>query len=232
MVNAVVDGEAGVIELRPVPGDAHLRMHVHLANVDGLIHVVEQARRISDLDADPLAIGRDLGRDTALGPLVRSRPGLRVPGAWDPFELGVRAILGQQVAVRAATTLAGRLVSRFGLRLPDGAHGGLDGGLAFVFPPPSSLADADLESVGLTRERAATVRGIGPWTAHYIAMRAGGERDAFPGADLGLRRALGGGRPITVRERERRAEFWRPWRAYAAVHLWAERARPLATRRP
>ena len=127
---------------------------------------------------------------------------------------------------------------------------------------PESNVDADLESVGLTRERAATVRrfatavatggvvldashaldalvsglceirGIGPWTAHYIAMRAGGERDAFPGADLGLRRALGGGRPITVRELERRAEFWRPWRAYAAVHLWAERARPLATRWP
>ena len=161
--------------------------------------------------------------------------------------LAVRAVLGQQVTVRGATTLAGRLVRAFGTPL-DRA----EDGLTHLFPRPEALADADLASIGLPRARAATIRalagavargetvldasrgledavarlvavpGIGAWTAHYIAMRALGEPDAFPAADLGLRRALGNGAgPLAPARVAERAEAWRPWRAYAAMHLWA-----------
>ena len=233
-----VDGGVGTIEVRNAPG--HLLLRVDVPHVGGLIHVVDHARRVFDLDADPAVIGRALRRDAALKPLVQARPGLRVPGAWDPFELGVRAILGQQVSVRSATTFAGRLVAALGAPLPSGDER--------VFPSAAVVADADLRGIGLTGERAATVRGfaaavadgkivldasqsldrvveelcelrgVGPWTAHYIAMRACGERDAFPSADLGLRRALG---LSSARQLEERAARWRPWRAYAAMHLWA-----------
>lgn len=183
---------------------------------DGLARV----RRLFALDVDPAGPAAVLRRDPLLAPLVRKRPGLRVPGAWDPFELAVRAVLGQQVTVRGATTLAGRLVEACGGRIE-----------------PRSLAEADLSAVGLTRGRASTllalsaavadgldlreiddVPGIGPWTTAYVAMRALGDADAFPAGDLGVRRALGG---ATEREVRRRAERWRPYRAYAAMHLWA-----------
>ena len=167
-------------------------------------------------------------------------------GAWDGFELGVRAILGQQVSVRAASTLAARLAERFGTPVAGFEHLAL----TRVFPGPEVVAGADLTSLGLTAARAETVRrfaegvaggelvldasqgldrlverlqqvpGIGPWTAHYIAMRAAGERDAFPSGDLGMRRYLGGGARLAAVELLRRAERWRPWRAYAAMHLW------------
>ncbi|WP_438023513.1 AlkA N-terminal domain-containing protein [Sorangium sp. So ce233] len=254
-----VAGGHGVVEVRPVPGEPCLLARLRLPGTEGLIHCAERLRRLFDLGADPDAIAAHLGADPRLGPLVAAMPGVRVPGAWDGFELAVRAILGQQVSVRAATQLAGRLVARHGeplsLRgapLPD------DGGegLRFVFPTPEALAAADLTDLGLPRARAAaitslaarvargevaldasrgleeTVRalaglpGIGEWTAHYIAMRALREPDAFPATDLALRRALGGvsGADLLVM-----AEAWRPWRAYAAVLLWtadAQAARP------
>lgn len=243
-----VNGVAGVIELRPAtdPGGSHLLLHVGLPRHEELLHVVERARRIFDLDADPLQISSQLQRSPQLAALVRRMPGLRVPGAWDAFELAVRAVLGQQVTVRGATTLAGRLVRAFGAPTP------LGDGLTHLFPSAATLAQADLTDIGLPRARAATLRavaqavasgtltldarhgmddtiarlcaipGIGAWTAHYIAMRACGEPDAFPASDLGLRRALGNGSgPLTDAALNRLAEAWRPWRAYAAMYLWS-----------
>jgi AraC family transcriptional regulator of adaptative response / DNA-3-methyladenine glycosylase II len=236
-----VNGIPGVIEIRP-GGEAHLTLRVQLASYDGLFDVTERARRLCDLGADPLRIAAHLRRSRSLRPFVDARPGLRVPGAWDAFELAVRAVLGQQVSVRGATTLAGRLVGRFGR--PVRLNG--DGRLTHVFPRPEVLADADLSSIGLPQARATTIRrlaaavaggalrldaslgledavarmcaipGIGAWTAQYIAMRAPGEPDAFPASDLGLCRAVG----VTPAALAQLAEAWRPWRAYAAMHLW------------
>jgi AraC family transcriptional regulator of adaptative response / DNA-3-methyladenine glycosylase II len=226
---------------------------VHLPAFDGLVHVVAQVRRAFDLDHDPQPADAHLARDPFLRPFVRARRGMRVPGSFDPLELAVRAILGQQVTVAAATRLAGRIVDAYGARVP-----GLDAlGLTHCFPDAATLADAPLESVGLTRARAAAVRafavaaadvpldgtlaldatvralrshpGIGDWTAQYIAMRAGGERDAFPARDLGLRRALGA---ADDREVAARSEAWRPWRAYAAMHLWTGAPVPAQLRKP
>jgi len=227
---------------------AHLVMRVELSHCHDLIGVVERARRIFDLSADSSCIAEHLGRSTPLKPLVDALPGLRVPGAWDGFELAVRAILGQQVTVQGATTLAGRLVREFGTALANPS-----GSLTHLFPRPGDLAEADLGRIGLPRARAQAVRnlasavagglaidaslgaggleeavatltaieGLGPWTAHYIAMRALAEPDAFPETDLGLRRALGDGdAPASASQVLALSEAWRPWRSYAAMLLW------------
>lgn len=196
-----------------------------------LMELVVRVRRQFDLDASPGAIHDHFANDPTLGPLVRARPGLRVPGAFDPFESSVRAILGQQVSVKAATTLATRLLARFGPPTPAGlaAH------------PPETL-----RTIGLTQRRAETLStfaravadgqvdlgdsdpertiarlealpGIGPWTAHYMAMRALAWPDAFPASDLGVLKALG---VTTGKAAESRATPWRPFRAYAVLHLW------------
>jgi AraC family transcriptional regulator of adaptative response / DNA-3-methyladenine glycosylase II len=227
----------GVIEVRRSPGENCLLVEIALNSVSGLRHVVERVRRLFDLHSNTHEIAACLERDPLLGNLVSRYPGLRVPGAWDAFELAVRAILGQQVSVAAATTLAGRMVERWGERLPDSD--------LRMFPEPDVLASADLASIGLPRKRAEALgslarsvatgaldlesrpavqrlcelAGIGEWTAQYIGMRAFGEPDAFPASDLGLRRAAG---DISVSELLRRAESWRPWRAYAAIHLWTD----------
>jgi AraC family transcriptional regulator of adaptative response / DNA-3-methyladenine glycosylase II len=192
-----------------------------------------------------MQINAHLLSSPALAARVRRNPGLRVPGACDAFELAIRAVLGQQVSVAAATTLAGRLVERFGEPVEIGPE------LTHLFPRPEALADADVAAIGLPGARAATVRalaatvvngslhldgacdlgesvkrltalpGMGAWTAQYIAMRALAEPDAFPSGDLGLRRALSDGAgPIAAAALEHIAEEWRPWRAYAALHLW------------
>ncbi len=232
-------GQPGVVEVWNEPDRDALRVRVHLPTVDGLVHLITNLRRLFDLDADPSVVDAALARDRTLRPLVRNRRGIRVPGAIDPFEVSVRAVLGQQVSVRGATTLAGRLVERFGVPVPG--IGAL--GLTHLFPDAATLAGADLTEIGLTRARARAVGGLatavatgrleldrardidhtvaelqalpgfGPWTAHYVAMRACGERDAFPASDLGLRHALGD-------DPAARAESWRPWRAYGAVLLW------------
>ena len=240
----VVDGEPGVLELGP-GGPDHLVLKAHLPYWDGLIHVVERARRIFALDAPMEDAVHHLSGDAVLGPLVAARPGLRVPGTWDPFEVGVRAIIGQQVSVAGATTIIGRLVERVGRPVP-----GLQQlGLTHAFPSAAVLATADLSGIGLTGARAAAVqafaaavesgevrldrsvslgqlvasliavRGLGPWTAHYIALRLG-ERDAFPGGDLGLRRSLARLAPDATAPLEAVAAAWAPWRAIGAVHLW------------
>lgn len=241
-----VNGAPGTIDVRPSPTSSHLLLRVRVSSYDGVIHVVERVRRLFDLGADPSPITRQLERSLSLRPFVRAVPGLRIPGAWDGFELAVRAILGQQVTVRGATTLADRLVRRFGTAVDFDVAG-----LTHLFPRPEALADADLTVIGLPRARAATIRalasavkrgaltfdaagglddlvtrlcaipGVGQWTAHYIAMRACGEPDAFPASDLGLRRALGNGRgPLSAAQVAELAEAWRPWRAYAAMYLW------------
>jgi len=230
------------------PGREHaLRLELHGVPPPDLPATVARVRRMFDLDADPRAIASALATDPRLEPLVRRHPGLRVPRAWDGFELALRAVLGQQVSVSAARTLALRLAQRHGTPLATP----LAVGLTHHFPQAAALADADLAAIGLTRARADTVRavaravldarvdfrpertledfvarwtalpGIGPWTANYIALRALGHPDAFPAADLVLRRAAAGdAAPLTARALSARAEAWRPWRAYAVVHLW------------
>lgn len=239
-------GVPGWIEVSPAERGAQLLLRAELPTVRGLIQLAERVRRMFDLNADPLRVAAGLSREPYLRKLVRARPGLRVPGAWEGFELAVRAILGQQITVRAATTLAGRLVQRFGQSVESSVPS-----LTHLFPDPQTLANADLTGLGLTRSRAETIRGlaravaagtltldasrgledgvarlaalpgIGEWTAQYVALRAFGEPDAFPVGDLGLRRALatGNGMPSTHAV-ARIAEAWRPWRAYAAIHLW------------
>jgi len=240
-------GRSGTLSVSYENGGNFLDLSVRLAPGPDLLDLVHRAGRIFDIDADPLAIADVLRRDRLLAPLVKASPGLRVPGAWDPFELAVRAILGQQVSVRGARTLAGRLVAAFGRPLPGG---GTDG-LTHLFPSPAALAAADLSPIGLPRARAAAIRafaaavhskaielaaprgiedfeqrlskipGIGPWTAQYVALRAFGEPDAFPAGDLGLRRALEAARaPADAASLTKRAQAWSPFRAYATLHLW------------
>ncbi len=240
----LLDGNAGWLEVRPASSKGPsntLALRVDSVAPTRLLHVVARVRRMFDLDADPLVIDASLKGDPLLARLIASRPGLRVPGAWDGFELGVRAILGQQVSVAGASTLAARLAAKYGHPLPFAVDG-----LAHTFPSPEQLAGADL-AIGLPASRAeairefaravisgalafdgaqdaesfaarvCTIRGLGPWTAHYIAMRALSDPDAFPAGDLALLRAAGSKSP---RELASRAERWRPWRAYAAMHLW------------
>jgi AraC family transcriptional regulator, regulatory protein of adaptative response / DNA-3-methyladenine glycosylase II len=239
---------AGWIEVRPAEGESALLLGLHGLPPQALLEAVRRVRRLFDLGADPLAVARVLRADPVLAERLERLPGLRIPGAWDPFELCVRAVLGQQVSVVAASTLAGRLAAAFGRPL---AAQGVPPGLTHLFPRPEALAAAELERCGLTRARAAAIRGlagrvadgrlvlesgaaldetvarltelpgIGEWTAQYIAMRALGEPDAFPASDLGLRKALAReGRAPSERELLARAEAWRPWRAYAAMALW------------
>jgi AraC family transcriptional regulator, regulatory protein of adaptative response / DNA-3-methyladenine glycosylase II len=244
----VVDGDPGVIELRP--GDREeIVLVVHLPHWEELIHVVERARRICGLNLDIAEAERHLGRDDVIGPIVRAHSGVRVPGTWDPFETGIRAIVGQQISIAAANTISGRLVSRLGTTVP----GLSELGLTHTFPSAETVADADLGGLGLPPARAEAVRafahavaeddirldgsasleelvasvtaipGLGDWTANYIALRLG-ERDAFPANDLGLRRALAGyadGKPVELAER------WRPWRALAATQLWSAGVAPV-----
>jgi AraC family transcriptional regulator of adaptative response / DNA-3-methyladenine glycosylase II len=249
-------GRPGWVEVqRPEPGSRHVTAELYLERPAGLVPAVERLRRMFDLGADPEAIARHLERDPRLGAAKALVRGLRLPGAWSGFELAVRAILGQQVSVRGATTLAGRVAATFGE--PLGPDAGRPTELAVLFPEPSALAEAPLERVGVTAARAAAIRalaravgsgaldldgagdpdavvrgllaipGIGPWTAQYVAMRALGEPDAFPSGDLGLRRALANraGRIPAEREVERIAQAWRPWRAYAAIALWTAEER-------
>ena len=242
-----LDGAQGVVTVQPGEGNA-LRANIRFPKLSALPKIIARLRRVFDLAAEPAAIAAQLAKDPRLAPLVAARPGLRVPGAWDGYELVVRAVLGQQITVPAAIGLAGRLVARFGEKLDEPVLP-----LTHVFPEPDVLADADLAVLGMPRSRAKTLSavaaavvadphifatgrsleeaivqlralpGIGEWTAQYIAMRQLREPDAFPAADIGLMRAMAdseGLRP-SARELLARAEQWRPWRAYAAQHLWA-----------
>lgn len=246
-----LDGSPGYFEVSLEEDKNALLVRVQLENPRLLYFVIERIRMMFDLNADSSAIARNLRLDPALRPGIEANPGLRVPGCWDGFELAVRAILGQQISVKGATAFAGRLASAFGEPFSGVS------GLTHLFPASKVLAEADLTSIGLTRARARTIRdlaravrdrqisfegvvdaevflsrlceifGIGEWTAQYVAMRALGEPDAFPSSDLGLLRALDRTSPA---ELERRAEAWRPWRAYAAMYLWRSTARHAANK--
>jgi AraC family transcriptional regulator of adaptative response / DNA-3-methyladenine glycosylase II len=244
-----IGGEVGVIRVEPATKH-RLAVSVRFPRISALPAIIARVRRVFDLAADPAAIGEHLGKDPALAPLVAARPGLRVPGAWDGFELAIRAILGQQITVVAARGLAAKLVAAHGDPLP--AEFAAEG-LTHVFPNPQRLVGADFAALGMPRARVAALTamieaavadplifgprrgldeaiaalkalpGIGEWTAQYIAMRELREPDAFPAADIGLMRALAdpGGRRPSPAELLTRAEAWRPWRAYAALHLWS-----------
>ena len=240
---------SGFIRLTNDPGHAQLLLELNLKDATPLVPLVDRVRRVFDLRADPVQIGECLKRSRLLK--TAFRPGLRVPGAWDPFEVGVRAILGQQISVAAATTLAGRLVERFGRHIDSEGENALHS----LFPEPEDLISPELGKIGLPSKRADAIRnfarsvaqgdlrldsslgledsierlcrvdGIGPWTAHYVAMRAFGETDAFPASDLGIRHALAiEGKLPSEKEVMAIAEEWRPWRAYAAVNLWSVRS--------
>lgn len=235
----------GWIEVRRIAGRDAITASMSLSLASMLMDIAARLRALFDLDASPQTIALHLARDAQLAASVKDTPGLRVPGAFDGFETAVRAVLGQQVSVAGATTLAGRLAARFGepVRTPFPA-------LTLTFPPASRIANApvaSIASIGLPTARAASLRaigdavargalrlepgvdpestiaslialpGIGPWTAHYLAMRALRWPDAFPAGDLGLKKALGGASRASI---EAQAESWRPWRAYAAMHLW------------
>jgi len=205
------------VTIEPKGGNA-LRMTVPAALARDIHALVARARRTFDLAADPAAIDEHLRRDRLLRPLLARRPGPRVPGAWEPFEVAVRAIVGQQISVRGATTIMNRCFA--GWRWSGMPKSRIDAIRALeraVAGDPSILTrGASLEE---TIERLMSLPGVGPWTAHYIAMRALAEPDAFPHTDLGLRKAAAaiGIDPAKLLDH---AERWRPWRAYAAIALW------------
>jgi AraC family transcriptional regulator of adaptative response / DNA-3-methyladenine glycosylase II len=238
----------GSVEIAHAEDQSALRAIVRFPRLDLLPQIIARIRRLFDLGADPSAIGTALARDPQLAPLVAARPGLRVPGAWDAFEIAVRAMLGQQITVKAATRLGAGLVAKLGT--PIGERAGLPG-LTHGFPRPDRFDAEAIAALGMPRARAAAIAGlaaaaladprlfdprrdlddavarlrrlpgVGEWTAQYIAMRALRESDAFLAGDVALQRALAAdGRRLKPRELLARAELWRPWRAYAVLHLW------------
>ena len=247
----LLDGRVGTVEITHLPEHESLGATIRFPCVRALPGIVARIRRVFDLGADVATIGAHLAQDPLLAPLVAERPGLRAPGGWDGFELAMRAVLGQQVTVEAARRLAGQLVRLCGTAVP--AEQRSHAALMFAFPTAAQVAAADLASLGMPNARKAalvalaeaaladpllfqplgtvedtvarlrTIRGVGEWTAQYIALRAVREPDAFPASDVGLLRgAAGHGAPRpSPAELHGRAEPWRPWRAYAAQHLWA-----------
>lgn len=246
-----IGGVQGSVWVRPSPREALLLAQVRFPRLSALPTIIARLRRVFDLAADPEAINGHLAHDPVLAPLVAARPGLRAPGGWDGFELALRAILGQQITVNAAIALAGRLVAAYGEFVPPSISGDVRLNRAFPQPERladedlgvlgmprararalSNLAAAvaanpDLLGLGRSLDEAVAelkaLPGVGEWTAQYIALRGMREPDAFPAADIGLMRAMSietGVRPSAA-ELLARAEAWRPWRAYAAQHLWS-----------
>jgi AraC family transcriptional regulator of adaptative response / DNA-3-methyladenine glycosylase II len=250
------DGAVGTVEVVHLPERDSLAATIRFPCVRALPAIIARVRRVFDLDADVASIGAHLAKDRLLAPLVAQRPGLRVPGGWDGFELAVRAVFGQQITVEAARRLAATLVGACGAALSPELGGEL--GLLRVFPTAAQVAAADLSVLGMPAARRATlvalaeaalaeprlfeplatiddtvarlraIRGVGDWTAHYIALRAAREPDAFPASDVGLLRGAADRRGVrpSPAELAGRAERWRPWRAYAAQHLWCADAEP------
>jgi AraC family transcriptional regulator of adaptative response / DNA-3-methyladenine glycosylase II len=244
----------GIVTLTPTDEEsgatAFVDAELHLSDLRDLTTAVARCRQLLDLDADPVAVFDALSGDPLVGALVQAEPGRRVPGAVDPFELVVRAVIGQQVSVAGARTVAGRLVEAAGEALPDS-----DGIITHLFPTPAALCElaarqpmafsmpasrrralvavaeaVERGEVALdpgadpTELRASLVRlpGIGPWTAEYVAMRALRDPDAFMPTDLGIRRAAFAlGLPDDPARLAAMTEDWRPWRSYAMAHLWA-----------
>ena len=245
-----LQGNHGIVEIGPDASDGYLSLTLHSVNTNALFETVQTAREVFDLDAPVAEIAAVLARDESLRKIQRKFKGVRVPGAWDGFELTIRAILGQQISVKAATTLAGRIAARYGEKLQ--LTGDCDEAeLNRIFPPAERLVRARFNNLGVLQSRVDTIRrvaaavvsgdlhfdvaqdpeefcmtlksirGIGDWTAQYVAMRTLKNPDAFPGSDLGLIKAIEQPNRVTPKELLTRAENWRPWRAYAAMLLWS-----------
>ena len=244
-----IGGQPAIIEVRDRPETCELVVTLHDAPPGYSDEVTRRLRRAFDLDADLASIAAHLSRDSFLAALIAARPAVRIPSHWEPFETAMRAILGQQVTLAAAAKLSGRLVERAGPRIAGAEEGGPDR----LFPDAAEVLAADLSNMGMpgartralqavaeaflaapdlftrggsiedTVARLSAIKGVGPWTAQYIALRACGEPDAFPASDVGLLRSAldaEGLRP-SPKALEARAEAWRPWRSYAAQHIWA-----------
>ncbi len=245
--SAHLDGQRGWFRVQALADQPALQLHYSQSLQPCLATLTARVRKMFDLDCQPQQISAHFATDEQLGPLVARNPGLRLPTAFEPFEQAVRAIVGQQVTVKAAVTITGRLVSRLGeaLQFADAPE------IQRLFPSPQAIANANLDGIGMPGKRVQTLQhfaaqvasgdlrldlqdgytafverlcalpGIGPWTAEYIALRAFGEVDAFPASDLGLLKApVWGVAGIDAKQLKARAEAWRPWRAYAAAHLW------------
>ncbi|HKU15419.1 MAG TPA: AlkA N-terminal domain-containing protein [Steroidobacteraceae bacterium] len=241
-----VKSEAGhaTVCIRALDNEDALELRVLGAAPTMLFQISSTARRMFDLAADPARIAVAFKSDDLLAPLVKRHPGLRIPGAWDPFECGVRALLGEHVDASASRALAASLVMRAGEPIAEAADG-----LSHFFPTPDALTTADLSGLGLSASRVTAIRalacathagdldftagveevtaalaslpGFDAGAAQYVALCALGEPDAFPRTDLIVRRMAGSARkPLTLRELDARAESWRPWRGYALLHLW------------
>ncbi|MGD1068466.1 MAG: AlkA N-terminal domain-containing protein [Vulcanimicrobiaceae bacterium] len=210
-----VAGALGTIEVAHEPAAAALRVTVRFPRLDALPEIIARVRRLFDLGANPTAISAALARDPILAPLVEARPDLRVPGGWDGFEIAVRAVLGQQITVKGAVHAAARLVRDLGRPLDAAAAAS---GLTHAFPGPERFANGYVAS-GMPRARATALTGLA------AAMRALRESDAFLAGDVAVHRILAvrGVRP-TAREVLARSHAWRPWRAYAVLHLWTGEA--------
>lgn len=231
----------------PEKTPSSVRLEIHFPDQEKLPLVVKTVEQIFDLNAPADKIDQHLIKDRLLSSLVAQRPGIRVPGSFNPFELCIRAIIGQQISVKGATTLIGRIAQRFGKKLASQNAFGLK----YLFPGPEKLVDANFEGIGLTNARVATIRqlstavldnrvkfhldadparlrkalldikGIGEWTAQYILMRTIKHPDAMPFTDLGLLKAIStDGNPATEKQLKEISIPWKPWRAYAAMHLW------------
>lgn len=247
----VIEGQIGLVAVSQGKGN-WLDVRVKLQNLTLLPKVIARVREAFDLAADPEVIGAHLAEDEALQDLVRLRPGLRVPGAFEPLEIGVRAILGQQITVTAAIKLGATLVSYLGEALPS--DWSQQGGVSRLFPSAEAILASSLDFLGMPQARVRCLKaycaaflaepdffggdtpevvsrlraiaGIGPWTASYVALRALRDPDAFPAEDVALARGMiqaDGARP-TRESLEQRSQVWRPWRAYAAQHIWTELA--------
>lgn len=258
-----IDGALGSIAVAHLPEHESIQVAILFPKIRVLPAIVARVRQLFDIGADIDTINRHLSADPALARLVAQRPGLRAPGGWDGFEVAIRAVIGQQISVSAARRLAGQLVQLHGCTVPEPFR--IHSALSLAFPEPKQLvsassiglsmpgtrllavramAEAAITNPGLfsplgrieeTIARLRTIRGVGEWTAHYIALRAGRESDAFPAADLGILRGAASsidGIRVTPSILLSRAEAWRPWRAYAAQHLWAVGAKavPSTTR--
>ena len=241
----------GVVRVQMLSDALMVTLHGDLTKLR-VADVLQRVRRVFDVSADGRAIDAHLADDVRLRAVVERDPGLRVPGAWDGFEVAVRAVLGQQVSVAGATTLAMRLVQRFGTATRDGGY---------LFPDAVALAHADVAAIGMPETRGAAVRelagavldgrlalhtsqtpealiaqlvalrGVGPWTAQYVAMRVLGDPDAFPAEDIVLRKIVEPDVTLSSRALLQRAEAWRPWRAYAVMYLWCDATHRDAARR-